>query len=44
MSEERKDVSVQVSGVSMTGGVKNDSNRSTQEDKKEPEGKTARDS
>ena len=44
MSEERKDVTVKVSGVSMSGGVRNDSNRSTPEDKKESKGETARDS
>tara|TARA_R100001377_G_C3127438_1_gene88128 strand:+ start:388 stop:522 length:135 start_codon:yes stop_codon:yes gene_type:complete len=44
MSEEKKDVTVKVSGVSMSGGVKNDSNRPTPEDKKESKGETARDS
>ena len=44
MSEVRKDVTVRVTGVSMSGGVKNDSNGSPSADKKEPEGKTARDS
>ena len=31
-------LTVYVTGVSMSGGVKNDSNRSTQSDKKESEG------
>tara|TARA_R110000796_G_scaffold78_4_gene389 strand:- start:311 stop:445 length:135 start_codon:yes stop_codon:yes gene_type:complete len=44
MSEERKDVTVKVTGVSMSGGVKNDSNRPTQSDKEKSEGETARDS
>jgi|TARA_R110000824_G_scaffold48958_2_gene137783 hypothetical protein len=44
MSEHQKDVTVYVTGVSMSGGVKNDSNRSTQSDKKESEGEKARNS
>ena len=44
MSEVKKDVTVHVTGVSMSGGVKNDSNGSPSANKKEPEGKTARDS
>ena len=44
MSEVKKDVTVHVTGVAMSGGVKNDSNGSPSANKKEPEGKTARDS
>tara|TARA_A100000171_G_scaffold3422_1_gene2927 strand:+ start:22 stop:285 length:264 start_codon:yes stop_codon:yes gene_type:complete len=44
MSEVKKDVTVHVTGVSMSGGVKNDGNGSPSANKKEPEGKTARDS
>ena len=44
MSDHKKDVTVFVTGVSMSGGVKNDSNRTTPEDKKESEGEKARDS
>jgi len=44
MSEDKKDVIVRVTGVSMSGGVKNDDNRSAPEDKKESKGETARDS
>jgi|TARA_R100001086_G_scaffold248016_1_gene183852 hypothetical protein len=35
MSEKSKDVVIHVTGVSMSGGVKNDSNRSSSNDKKE---------
>jgi hypothetical protein len=34
MSEERKDVTVHVIGVAMTGGVKHDSKRPSSEDTK----------
>jgi len=44
MSDEKKDVTIFVTGVSMSGGVKNDSNRSTQSDKKESEREKARNS
>jgi hypothetical protein len=44
MSENKKDVTIFVTGVSMSGGVKNDGNRSTQSDKKESEGEKARNS
>ena len=44
MSDDEKNVVVHVTGVSMSGGVKNDSNRSTQSDKKESEGEKARNS
>ena len=44
MSDHKKDVTVFVTGVSMSGGVKNDSNGSAQSDKKEPEGEKARNS
>mgnify|MGYP003659954337 FL=1 len=44
MSENKKDVTIFVTGVSMSGGVKNDSNRSSQSDKKESEGEKARNS
>jgi len=44
MSDHKKDVTVFVTGVSMSGGVKNDGNRSTQSDKKESEGEKARNS
>ena len=44
MAEVKKDVTVHVTGVSMSGGVKNDGNGSPSANKKEPEGKTARDS
>jgi len=44
MSEDKKDVTIFVTGVSMSGGVKNDSNRSSQSDKKESEGEKARNS
>ena len=44
MSDEKKDVTIFVTGVSMSGGVKNDSNRSSQSDKKESEGEKARNS
>ena len=44
MSEENKDVTVYVKGVSMSGGVKNDSDGPAPEDKKESEGEEARDS
>jgi len=44
MSDEKKDVTIFVTGVSMSGGVKNDDNRSTQSDKKESEGEKARNS
>ena len=44
MSENKKDVTIFVTGVSMSGGVKNDSNRSTQSDQKESEGEKARNS
>ncbi len=49
MSEDKKDVTVHdvtiyVTGVSMSGGVKNDSNGSTQSDKEKSEGEKARDS
>ena len=44
MSDHKKDVTVHVTGVSMSGGVKDDSNRSSQSDKKESEGEKARDS
>ena len=44
MSENKKDVTIFVTGVSMSGGVKNHSNRSTQSDKKESEGEKARNS
>ena len=41
MSDEKKDVTIFVTGVSMSGGVKNDGDRSTQSDKKESEGEKA---
>ncbi len=41
MSDEKKDVTIFVTGVSMSGGVKNDGNRSTKSDKKESEGEKA---
>jgi hypothetical protein len=44
MSEVKKDVTVHVTGVSMSGGVKNDSNRSAQSDKEKSEAEKARDS
>ena len=44
MSDEKKDVTIFVTGVSMSGGVKNDGDRSTQSDKKESEGEKARNS
>ena len=44
MSENRKDVTVTVTGVSMSGGVRNDSNGTAPKDKKESEGEKARDS
>ena len=44
MSDHKKDVTVFVTGVSMSGGVKDDSNRPAQSDKKEPEGEKARNS
>lgn len=44
MSDHKKDVTVFATGVSMSGGVKNDSNRPAQSDKKESEGEKARDS
>ena len=44
MSDNKKDVTIFVTGVSMSGGVKNDGNRSTQSDKKESEGEKARNS
>jgi hypothetical protein len=44
MSDEKKDVTVFVTGVSMSGGVKNDSDRATPEDKEKSEGEKARDS
>jgi hypothetical protein len=44
MSDHKKDVTVFVTGVSMSGGVKDDSNRSAQSDKKESEGEKARNS
>ena len=44
MSEERKDVTVHVIGVAMTGGVKHDSKRPSSEDTKKSGEKTARDS
>ncbi len=44
MSDEKKDVTIFVTGVSMSGGVKNDGNRSTQSDQKESEGEKARNS
>ena len=42
MSEERKDVTVHVIGVAMTGGVKHDSKRPSSEDTKKSGEKTAR--
>ena len=44
MSDERKDVTVHVIGVAMTGGVKHDSKRPSSEDTKKSGEKTARDS
>ena len=49
MSEDKKDVAphdvtIHVTGVSMSGGVRNDSNGSTQSDKEKFEGEKARDS
>ena len=49
MSEDKKDVAahdvtIHVTGVSMSGGVKDDSNGSAQSDKKESEGEKARNS
>jgi hypothetical protein len=44
MSDHKKDVTVFVTGVSMSGGVKNDSNGSAQSDKEKSEGEKARDS
>lgn len=44
MSEIKKDVTVHVTGVSMSGGVKNDSNGSAQSDKEKSGGEKARDS
>ena len=44
MSDESKDVTILVTGVSMSGGVKNDNKRPSPEDKKESKGETARDS
>ena len=36
MSDEKKDVTVHVTGVSMSGGVKNDSKRSAPADQEKP--------
>ncbi len=44
MSDEKKEVTSFGACVSMSGGVKNDGNRSTQSDKKESEGEKARNS
>ena len=44
MSDDEKNVVVHVTGVSMSGGVKNDNNRPSSEDKKESGGEKARDS
>jgi hypothetical protein len=44
MSDEKKDVTVHVTGVSMSGGVKHDSKRPSSEDTKKSGEKTARDS
>ena len=44
MSEKSKDVVIHVTGVSMSGGVKNDNNRPSSEDKKESGGEKARNS
>jgi len=41
---EKKDVTIYVTGVAMSGGVKHDSNRTASEDKTESEGEKARDS
>ena len=38
------DVTIHVTGVSMSGGVKNDGNGSAQSDKEKSEGEEARDS
>ncbi len=44
MSDEKKDVTVHVTGVSMSGGVKNDSQRSVTTDQRKSEQEKARDS
>jgi len=44
MSDDEKNVVVHVTGVSMSGGVRNDNIRSSSEDKKESGGEKARDS
>ena len=44
MSDEKKDVTVHVTGVSMSGGVKNDSQRSAPTDQEKSGEKAARDS
>ena len=44
MSDDEKNVVVHVTGVSMSGGAKNDNNRPSSEDKKESEGEKARNS
>ena len=44
MSDEKKDVTVHVTGVSMSGGVKNDSKRSAPTDQGKSEQEKARDS
>ena len=44
MSEEKKDVTVHVTGVSMSGGVKNDSQRSASTDQDKSGQEKARDS
>ena len=44
MSDEKKDVNVYVTGVSMRGGVKDDSQRSVTTDQRKSEQEKARDS
>ena len=44
MSDEKKDVTVHVTGVSMSGGVKNDSKRSVTTDQEKSGQGEARDS
>ena len=44
MSDDEKNVVVHVTGVSMSGGVKNDNNRPSSEYKKESGGEKARNS
>ena len=44
MSDEKKDVTVHVTGVSMSGGVKNDSKRSVPTDQDKSGQEKARDS